>query len=275
MPTSPRRLLAKSTFTERADVGIGPYTPLSIDLAPQQKKRPGGALFLVFLSSLLPNDPRAAGQAQQRHDTVQGHAHVTGLLGLDGLIRLVSGILDGSGAAGSSGKHCVLLFDLGGSGSVLEILAAAGAIPILDITLLPLGGGLGGEVLQVGMIVGGKPAILPAADLADRLVAAVRRAAGVIGDDLTADIADVIVVLVYVVADDLLAEVADVVVVLVRVVADDLTAEVADMVVVRVHVVADDLLAEVADMIVVRVRVVADPYRRGRRRDRRSRPRGC
>ena len=75
----------------------------------------------------------------------------------------------------------------------------------------------------------------------------------VVGDDLLAEIADVVFVCVLMVGDDLLAEITDVVFVCVLMVGDRLFAVVANMILVCIFVIGNHFAANIADMIFIRV----------------------
>ena len=75
-----------------------------------------------------------------------------------------------------------------------------------------------------------------------------------VGDDLAAVVADMVLIRVHVVGDGLSANVADVVIIRVHVVRDRLSANVTDVVIVPVLVVGDDLAAVVADVVLIPVR---------------------
>ena len=75
-----------------------------------------------------------------------------------------------------------------------------------------------------------------------------------VGDDLAAVVADMVLIRVHVVGDGLSANVADVVIIRVHVVRDRLSANVTDVVIVPVLVVRDDLAAVVADVVLIPVR---------------------
>ena len=113
---------------------------------------------------------------------------------------------------------------------VTVILITAAAVPILDIALGVLGRRLGGDMLEVGVVLRVKLAVGFAADFANRFFGAGCLAAGMIGDHLATVIANVVFVCIFVVRNDLLAIIADMVIVRVLMVGDDLFANIADMV---------------------------------------------
>ena len=81
-----------------------------------------------------------------------------------------------------------------------------------------------------------------------------------VGDDLLAEITDVVLVCVLMVGDDLLAEITDVVFVCVLVVGDYLIAVVANMILVCVLMIGDCLSAVVANMILVCIFVIGNHF---------------
>ena len=93
-----------------------------------------GSLFLAA-------QPCAAGQAQHRHARVQHHARITCLGAFDRLVAL-------NGSALLMG-HGGLLGDLLCGRRVAEILAADGAVPVLDVARHEGGGPLGGDMRQL------------------------------------------------------------------------------------------------------------------------------
>lgn len=108
-------------------------------------------------------------------------------------------------------RHGVCLGNLLSSVLVGEILAAAFAVPILNVAFLCSGGGLCVNMFQVGVVVRVKAAIACLANLTDGLSYAGCRTAGVVADFLVAVVADVIVICILVFGSGLAANIADMV----------------------------------------------------------------
>ena len=122
--------------------------------------------------------------------------------------------------------------DFLGAGLVTVMLSAAFAVPILDIALGILGRRLCIDMLQVGVVLRVKLTVVFAANFAYRFFGAGCLAAGMIGDHLS-------------------AEVADMVFVRILVIGNHFATVIAYMILIRVFVVRDYLFAEIADMIFV------------------------
>ena len=157
-------------------------------------------------------------------------------------------------------RYGVGLFDLLGAILVTVILIAAAAVPMLDVALGILGRRLGGDMLEVGVVLRIKLTVGFAAGFAYRLVLAGRCAAGMIGDYLSAIVTNMVIVCILMVGDHLAAVVADVIFTRVCVVGDRPSAVVANMIFVCIFVVRNDLLAVITNMIFVCVLVVGDHF---------------
>ena len=78
------------------------------------------------------------------------------------------------------GDDRILLRDLVLRGGILVVLAAAAAVPVLDVALGAGGGGLGGHVHQIRVVGGVEIAIFGTANAAFCLFGACRRPAGAV-----------------------------------------------------------------------------------------------
>ena len=90
-------------------------------------------------------------------------------------------VVAGRGRLRQLRRYGVGLGDFLGSVFVTVILIAAAAVPILDVALGVLGGRLGGDMLEVGVILRVRLSVGFAANLANRLVLASRLAAAARG----------------------------------------------------------------------------------------------
>ena len=86
----------------------------------------------------LAAQPCAAGQAQERHARIEGHARVAGLGRAD-----AGGRGGGSRSPPGGGDHGGRLGDLSPGLGICVILAAALTMPVLDIAARTAGGGAG------------------------------------------------------------------------------------------------------------------------------------
>ena len=136
--------------------------------------------------------------------------------------------------------------------AVGDFFVAAVAVCVAGVALFRAGGRLFVfKVRAAGVVFGVKFAVCFAADFADSFIFAGRRSTGVGGDGFTAQVADMVMVLIRVVGNNLSTEVTNVVVVIVYMVGDSFAADVADMIFVVVNMVGDGFAADITNMVVV------------------------